>query len=102
MIARTSEQDVNIPVVDLSSPNAPQELLDAAVTYGFIFVKHTDDTPIRDQDLESVFDISRDFFASPLEVKSTTPIKDDRGYVCMNREALDPKKHKNGDFKEYV
>lgn len=26
----------------------------------------------------------------------------DRGYVALNREALDPRKHKNGDYKEYV
>lgn len=26
----------------------------------------------------------------------------DRGYVALNREALDPKKHKKGDYKEYV
>lgn len=43
---------------------------------------------------------SRDFFASPHEIKASTPVQQNRGYVSMNREALDPKLHSKGDCKE--
>jgi len=33
-------ETVEIPVVDLNSPGAPAELLDAAAQHGFIYVKH--------------------------------------------------------------
>lgn len=57
MISKTSEPEVDIPVVDLTSPNAARELLDAAVTYGFIFVKHTKDVEITTEELDNMFGI---------------------------------------------
>lgn len=58
MIARTQEEvDVKIPVVDLTSPGAAQELLDAAVKYGFIFVKHVDELELTVDDVNAMFDI---------------------------------------------
>jgi len=49
----------SIPVVDLSSPTAAKDLLDAAVTFGFIFVKHTDDMLLKPQDVNDVFSLVR-------------------------------------------
>lgn len=57
MISKTSEPEVNIPVVDLTSLNAAQELLDAAVKYGFIFVKHTKDVEITTEELGDMFGV---------------------------------------------
>jgi hypothetical protein len=50
----------SIPVVDLSSPTAAQGLLDAAVTFGFIFVKHTDDLPLKPRDVDDMFSLVRE------------------------------------------
>lgn len=60
MIARTEEAaDVKIPVVDLTSPNAAKELLDAAVDYGFIFIKHVDELELTGKDVDAMFDTVR-------------------------------------------
>jgi len=48
-----------IPVVDLSSPTAAEDVLNAAVTFGFIFVKHTDDMPLKPQDVDDMFFLVR-------------------------------------------
>jgi len=40
MPSAVADAEVEIPVIDLNSPTAPDELLDAAARYGFIFVKH--------------------------------------------------------------
>lgn len=57
MIARSAEaENVNIPIVDLTSPNAAKELLDAAVKYGFIFVKHVDELELTAKDVDAMFD----------------------------------------------
>jgi len=49
----------SIPVVDLSSPTAAEDLLNAAVTLGFIFVKHTDDMSLKPQDVDDMFSLVR-------------------------------------------
>ena len=49
----------SIPVVDLSSPTAAKDLLHAAVTFGFIFVKRTDDLPLKPQDVDDMFSLVR-------------------------------------------
>ena len=46
----------HIPVVNLDSSNAPQELLDAASTYGFIFVEHTDNINVTPQQVQETFE----------------------------------------------
>lgn len=43
---------------------------------------------------------SKHFFSCPQEVKASTPVTQNRGYVSLNREALDPKLHSRGDTKE--
>lgn len=53
----TIEEDkVEIPVIDLNSPNAPEELLDAAARYGFIFVKH-DKVGLEPAQVDSMFQL---------------------------------------------
>lgn len=51
----------SIPIVDLSSPTAADDLLNAAVTFGFIFVKHNDDMPLKPQDVNDMFSLVREF-----------------------------------------
>jgi len=56
MIARTEEAaDVKIPIVDLTSPNAAKGLLDAAINYGFIFIKHVDELELTAKDVDAMF-----------------------------------------------
>lgn len=52
-----TQNDAHIPVVDLSSPTAANELLNAACEHGFIFVKHTADVGLAPQDVDEMFDI---------------------------------------------
>jgi len=60
----------SIPIVNLSSPTAAEDLLNAAVTFGFIFVKHTDDMPLKPQDVNDMFSLVRELPCS-LSLPST-------------------------------
>jgi len=56
MIARAEEpEDVNIPIVDLTLSSAAKELLDAAVKYGFVFIKHVDSLGLTRKDADALF-----------------------------------------------
>ena len=48
------ECDAKIPVVDLNTPNASQELLDAATKFGFIYVLH-DRLVLPSDDVDAMF-----------------------------------------------
>lgn len=48
--------DAGIPIVDLGSPNAPQELLAASVTHGFIFIKQ-ESSGLSQRSVDNIFDI---------------------------------------------
>lgn len=52
------EEDVDIPIIDLNSPTASDELLDAATKYGFIFVKH-DNVGLEPTQVDSMFELVR-------------------------------------------
>ncbi|KUJ09983.1 Clavaminate synthase-like protein [Mollisia scopiformis] len=93
-----------IPVIDISG-SLPQkevakQLVDAAATYGFVYIKNLGkDIPI--EAIDSIFDLSKEFFTSPLEVKQPCKIQENnRGWVGMHAETLDTKNQKRGDFKE--
>lgn len=49
-----SPQNANIPIIDLTSDNAASELLDAAASYGFVFVKQNE-TDVSSEQVSSVF-----------------------------------------------
>lgn len=51
--------DAKIPIVDLSCTTAAAELLDAAVQYGFIYIKHTDNLALSVKDVDNMFALVR-------------------------------------------
>ncbi|RAH45787.1 2-oxoglutarate and iron-dependent oxygenase domain-containing protein, partial [Aspergillus brunneoviolaceus CBS 621.78] len=68
---------IELPVLDISNPldpNAGKAMLDAATTYGFLYVdsKGTDFTPA---DVKRAFELSQTFFKSPAEEKATCRIE---------------------------
>lgn len=100
----------NIPVIDISpsNPDAPEQLLSAASKYGFVFIKNSPETGgIPPQDIAKMFELSKEFFAAPLEVKEQVSIASNKagknhGWLSQGIEKLDPKTQKRADVKEYV
>ncbi|KAI5924366.1 2OG-Fe(II) oxygenase superfamily protein [Camillea tinctor] len=94
-----------IPVIDISAEGTDEaqiakELVDAAVEYGFVYVKNTG-RDISVEQVENAFNVSRALFSSPLEDKQRCKIeKNNRGWSGMHTETLDPKTQRVGDFKE--
>ncbi|KAI2621676.1 2OG-Fe(II) oxygenase superfamily protein [Hypoxylon sp. NC1633] len=94
-----------IPIIDLSTEDADQaqlakELVDAAVEYGFVYVKNAGQD-ISIQQIDNAFNVSRTLFASSLEEKQRCKIeKNNHGWSGMHTETLDPKTQQVGDFKE--
>lgn len=72
----TSNQQAKIPTIDISSSNknSASQLLDAASKYGFVFIEN-DENGIPPQDIAHMFDLSKMFFASPVEVKQEVSIR---------------------------
>ncbi|KAI5250295.1 hypothetical protein E4T43_00357 [Aureobasidium subglaciale] len=98
-----SKASAQIPVIDLSSsnPHAATQLLDAAANNGFVFVENNDATGMPPAKIDNMFDLSKDFFQGPIENKQECPTQNNRGWVSMQQETLDPGNQKRGDFKEY-
>ncbi|KAF2873873.1 hypothetical protein BDV95DRAFT_567906 [Massariosphaeria phaeospora] len=103
-----SEVDANeIPVIDISDPSlqVSQQVLHAASTHGFLFIKN-DGVTIPPKDINDMFMLAKDFFDSPREQKSEFAIHSakaggkNRGWVTMQGESLDPDGQKQGDPKE--
>lgn len=97
-----------IPVIDISSANqdAPKQLLDAACRFGFVFVANNQ-AGISPKLIAELFDLSKDFFALPTEVKQAVSISSNKagknhGWLSQGVEKLDPKVQKNPDVKELV
>lgn len=65
-----------IPVVNISpsNPKAAEELLSAASTYGFVFIENSEDVGILQQEIDRMFELSKEFFAAPAEVKEAVSI----------------------------
>lgn len=96
----------HIPVIDISSrnPQAPQQLLEAASTYGFVYVEN-DEAGLSPQDIAHAFDLSKDFFAAPIEIKERAAIPSNKagsnyGWLKQGVETLDPASQKRPDVKE--
>ncbi|KAI8633054.1 2OG-Fe(II) oxygenase superfamily protein [Xylariaceae sp. FL1651] len=96
---------VSIPIIDIAGDEVDQdriakELVDAAVEYGFVYIKNTSQYLSLAQ-VEQIFNISRCLFESPLEDKQRCKIgKNNQGWSGMHTETLDPKTQRVGDFKE--
>ncbi|KAI0381871.1 2OG-Fe(II) oxygenase superfamily protein [Hypomontagnella monticulosa] len=94
-----------IPIIDISTEGADQtqvakELVDAAVEYGFVYIKNAG-RDITAEQIENAFNVSRILFNSPLEDKQRCKIeKNNQGWSGMHTETLDPKTQRVGDFKE--
>ncbi|KAF2762883.1 Clavaminate synthase-like protein [Pseudovirgaria hyperparasitica] len=106
MPASTTKNAAQIPVIDISTVNdrTASALLDAAATFGFVFVKYNG-TSITPQAVDDMFDTARTFFNSPVDVKKLATINSNsshknRGWLSMHTENLDPARNKRGDFKE--
>ncbi|KAL3423402.1 2og-fe oxygenase [Phlyctema vagabunda] len=103
-MAQTNDNAVQIPIIDISGsvPEAQvaRELVDAAITYGFVYIKNLGkDIPAAA--IDKTFEISKKFFASPIEEKETCKIlENNRGWSGMHTETLDAKNQRVGDFKE--
>ncbi|CAN9236036.1 unnamed protein product [Alternaria alternata] len=90
-----------IPVIDISRPSetVAQQVLDAASTHGFLYIKN-DGVTIPPQDIDDMFKVSQGFFAAPKEHKSEFAIHSEkagginRGWVQMQGESLDPQGQK--------
>ncbi|KAI5275775.1 hypothetical protein E4T47_01397 [Aureobasidium subglaciale] len=98
-----SKASAQIPVIDISSsnPHAATQLLDAAANNGFVFVENNDAAGMPPAKIDNMFDLSKDFFQGPIENKQECPTQNNRGWVSMQQETLDPGNQKRGDFKEY-
>ncbi|KAL6248511.1 hypothetical protein RBB50_004766 [Rhinocladiella similis] len=111
-VRSSSGESIDLPLFDISheTPELGKALVDAAAKWGFLWIAGSPDAENRDdkggydldEDLvDHVFEISRAFFlkASTAE-KNQCRIKDNRGFVGMHVESLDPSKHQRGDFKQ--
>ncbi|CAI6341266.1 unnamed protein product [Periconia digitata] len=106
-MAHESNPNDTIPVIDISSSSAEvaQQVLDAASSHGFLFIKN-DGITIPPKDISDMFELSRQYFQQPDEQKSEFAIHSEkagginRGWVKMQGESLDPEGQKQGDPKE--
>jgi isopenicillin N synthase-like dioxygenase len=101
-----SNPQADIPIIDISSNNgnAASQLLEAASGYGFVFIENGEDG-IPPKDIQHMFDISREFFAAPVEVKQEVSIASNKagknhGWLSRGVEKLDPKVQERPDVKE--
>ena len=102
----TSKAKFDIPIVDIRerNQNASSELLDAAARYGFVFIEN-DGTSITPNDIAHMFDLSEQFFASPLSEKEEVSISSNKagknhGWLSRGIEKLDPAIQQRADVKE--
>ncbi|CAO3599584.1 unnamed protein product [Absidia cylindrospora] len=94
---------LDIPVIDFSlyetdQPKVAQLLLEACQTIGFFYVINHG-IPVADVD--HTFELSKEFFDLPLEIKKSISIDErNRGYTGLYRQKLDPEHQLIGDYKE--
>ncbi|EDK46346.1 conserved hypothetical protein [Lodderomyces elongisporus NRRL YB-4239] len=90
-----------LQIVDISQETrvAAAELLDALTTQGFVFIDGHDFTQI---EVDSLFNLSKQFFQLPREYKEKyiidSSLGKNTGYISFTQENLDPSK--KNDFKE--
>ncbi|KAK1079174.1 hypothetical protein LTR33_006610 [Friedmanniomyces endolithicus] len=102
----TGDETARIPVLDISpsNMNGPKQLLDAATKYGFVFIENNE-TGIAVEDIDHMFDLSKQFFDSPVETKQEVSINSNKagknhGWLSRGVETLDPSTQKRPDVKD--
>ncbi|OAA64627.1 2og-Fe oxygenase family protein [Niveomyces insectorum RCEF 264] len=98
----------SIPVIDLTAADdggpartaVARALVEAAVEHGFVYIRNTGrEIPIKAVD--EAFAVSRKLFALPTAEKQACAIQNNnRGWLGMHVETLDPKTQRVGDTKE--
>ncbi|KAF7195404.1 hypothetical protein HII31_03296 [Pseudocercospora fuligena] len=98
---------IGIPVIDISARNteAPKQLLAAARDFGFVFISNENEAGISPDLIAQQFEISKEFFALPAEIKEQVSIASNKagknhGWLSQGVEKLDPKTQKRPDVKE--
>ena len=116
--APASNDSADLRLIDVSeeTPEVGKKLVEAAAKWGFLWIvasppsdsKTNDSQPASakqyefdDNTVDNIFALSAKFFKeAPLEEKKAVSIKNNRGWIDMHVENLDPSKHKRGDFKQ--
>ena len=103
------QHTLQIPIIDISpsNPDAASQLLSSAATYGFVFIENNSATGMRPSDIQHMFELSKQFFAAPTEVKQEVAISSNKagknhGWLSRGVEKLDPGKQQRADVKEYA
>ena len=96
------EKVVHLPVINItrSTRGIGKKMIEAGAKFGFLYID-PEGTAFTPEAVDREFEISRQFFASPLSEKEAVTIGDDnRGWSGMHSETLDPARQLRGDFKE--
>lgn len=99
----TNSSTIQLPVFDVSdiSLENAKRLVDASIDYGFLYISPKG-TPFSESLVDSQFDLSKQFFATPFDEKKTYYVgktNTNRGWLGMHNEILDPA-HNSKEFKE--
>jgi hypothetical protein len=116
-MAASSNTPTELPIIDVSSSDlqAAKDILNAACTYGFVFIKGYESI-IPESDINDMFSLvygdvislrsslpdkfqSERFFKTPAELKEQVSINSNKsgknkGWLSMHTETLDPAKQK--------
>lgn len=107
-----SDESINLPLFDISqeTPELGRAIVKSAAKWGFLWIagspapENGGDSrayDLNEEIVDHIFDISRSFFKeAPASEKEECRIKNNRGFVGMHVENLDPKNHQRGDFKQ--
>ncbi|KAH3670821.1 hypothetical protein WICMUC_004790 [Wickerhamomyces mucosus] len=96
----TAAKENPLKVVDVANLDAKtaDQILEGFATQGFLFVDGHDFTQ---EEVDHFFELSKQYFALPQEVKDKQAIDADNcGYTSFHQEKLDPKLQLRGDPKE--
>lgn len=94
-----SKQTIDLPIINVSdtSRENAHRLVQAAINYGFCYIT-PQGTPFSEQLIDSQFQLSKSFFSCPTSEKEKFHVAtDNRGWLGMHNEILDPAK----DTKEW-
>jgi isopenicillin N synthase-like dioxygenase len=107
MSADTSVWETGIPAIDIrsSNPLASQQLLDATIKYGFVFIENNA-AGVAPDEIGKMFELSRQFFALPQQTKQEYSIRskeaaNNHGWISERAESLDPTRQKRLGVKEF-
>ncbi|THW09459.1 iron/ascorbate family oxidoreductase [Aureobasidium pullulans] len=95
-----SKESADIPVIDISpsNPEAAKQILAAAENNGFLFIENNAAAGMPPAKVDEMFDLSKKFFQGPVENKKECPTQNNRGWVSMQQETLDPGNQKHRAF----